>query len=233
MVVTAAARGIPVAVYRPGRISGDSRTGVWMADSQFIQSLQTILDLGSWPDVEMLVPYELVPVDYVAQAIVHLSHQPESLGKAFHLVNPQPVSLPELVDKLGDLVGVPLQKLSAERWFVDVFQFARQTPSNFLHALLPMIPPYLLEQMEQAVVRVQQSPGGTETSVPIVATTSQIPTLVVDCTNTLTGLKESDVSCRSVAELMDMYFNYFVRSGLLKIARYEESVSVSGGRHDP
>src|SRR6185369_880697 len=95
-------------------------------------SLQTILDMGSVPRVDGHVPIELVPVDYVAKAIVHLSRKGESLGKAFHIVNPNQISFREFIDWLHSL-GSPLRELDPERWLVELMRFARRTPLSFLH----------------------------------------------------------------------------------------------------
>jgi thioester reductase-like protein len=46
------------------------------------------VQLGSAPDID--IRDNIVPVDYVSKAIVHLSQQEESLGKTFHLVHPKP-----------------------------------------------------------------------------------------------------------------------------------------------
>ncbi|WP_251957298.1 hypothetical protein [Nostoc commune] len=42
----------------------------------------------------------LTPVDYASQAIIYLSQQPTSLGKVFHLINPQPLPWEEVVNSI-------------------------------------------------------------------------------------------------------------------------------------
>jgi amino acid adenylation domain-containing protein/thioester reductase-like protein len=208
LVSTAAAKGLPVSIYRPGRVSGDSRTGLWTPDPLLTDSLQTILDLGSLPRIDDDIPIELVPVDYVAQAIVHLSRQAESLGRAFHLVNPRPVAWREFVDRLRDL-GLPLPELDPGQWTIELLQFARRTPTSFLHPLLPLLPRELLARLEGSENVAGEAPGDS----PLTGT--PVHHVRIDCTNTLNGLKESRVACRPVGELLDRYLSYFVRSGLL------------------
>jgi len=53
---------------------------------------------------------DMTPVDYVSSAIVHLSRQKESLGKAFHLVNPHSLHLSKLVNEINAL-GYPLKQM--------------------------------------------------------------------------------------------------------------------------
>jgi thioester reductase-like protein len=192
----AAERGVPVSIYRPGRISGDSRTGVWIPDRWLTDSLQTLLELGSVPRLPEDFPIELVPVDYVAQAIVRLSLQPESLGKAFHLVNPRPVGWRDFVDRLS-AVGSPLPEMEPRRWAHELLRFARSHPTSFLHPLADLVPPDLLARWEDSEA---EAPG---------------PFVRIDCTNTLEGLKDHPVACPPVVELLDRYLTYFVESGLL------------------
>lgn len=87
LVWTASERGLPVTVHRPGRICGDTKSGVTGNDDAFWQLIKAMLELEAIPD---LVHHEnsfvdLIPVDHVARAIVHISRQPQSIGKAFHL----------------------------------------------------------------------------------------------------------------------------------------------------
>jgi thioester reductase-like protein len=203
LVAIAAARGLPVAIYRPGRVSGDSRTGTWLPDPLMIDSLQTIFDLGSVPRVNKDMPIELVPVDYVARAIVHLSQKPESLGSAFHLANPYPVSWGEFVERLRRL-GVKLEELDPEPWMAELLRFARRTPANYLNPMVPLLPGDLVAKLENLET----------TAVP--ATSSiQVTPFYIDCTRALAALKDTGVNCLPVRELLDIYLSYFVGAGLL------------------
>ena len=40
----------------------------------------------------------VVPVDYVAEAMDHIAHQPDLDGQAFHLVNPEPQPVVDVVN---------------------------------------------------------------------------------------------------------------------------------------
>ena len=69
------ARGLPVTIYRPGRIGGHSQTGAANRDDFFLRLLAGCIQIGLAPDIPLVE--NLIPVDYAAQAIVHLSQQPE------------------------------------------------------------------------------------------------------------------------------------------------------------
>ncbi|MDI6760833.1 MAG: SDR family oxidoreductase [Candidatus Brocadiaceae bacterium] len=57
----------------------------------------------------------LVPVDYVAEAISEISKRPEAQGKTFHLTNPHPLTLAQLADKTSQALGIE----GVEPWYQD------------------------------------------------------------------------------------------------------------------
>jgi thioester reductase-like protein len=73
LVEIARHRGLPVCVYRPSLITSDSRTGAWNRDDFTCKMIKTWVGLGTAPKVETTM--NMVPVDYVSRAIVHLSRQ--------------------------------------------------------------------------------------------------------------------------------------------------------------
>ncbi|MCC6191428.1 MAG: amino acid adenylation domain-containing protein [Anaerolineales bacterium] len=89
MLREAASRGLPLAVYRPGEVSGDSRTG--FSDLSHLASalLKGSIQAGMFPALDSFL--DAAPVDYVAQAIVYLMTRRQPLGRAFHLCNPRPM----------------------------------------------------------------------------------------------------------------------------------------------
>lgn len=77
---------IPVSVYRPSIIIGNSRTGetsdfkafYWPMRAYAIGQLRVLPGVAS-------CKVDLVPVDYVAAAIIHLNGQKHSINRSFHL----------------------------------------------------------------------------------------------------------------------------------------------------
>lgn len=95
----AADRGMPIAVYRPGLLTGDSATGRFVNTDQFIaRFLKSSIQLGCMPALENGV--EMLPVDFAAQVIVAGMQTPASLGKAFHIRHPEPLDIAEVADVL-------------------------------------------------------------------------------------------------------------------------------------
>jgi amino acid adenylation domain-containing protein/thioester reductase-like protein len=113
LVMIARSRGLPVCIYRPGLITGHSQTGVWNTNDFAFSVIRSCIQLGSVPDLGTTI--DLIPVDYVSRAIIYLSRQSTALGKAFHLANPQPVWVNDLVQWLR-ACGYPLRQMPYEQW---------------------------------------------------------------------------------------------------------------------
>ena len=195
LIRAAQTRGIPAAIYRPAWIEGHTRTGV-CNHSDFLRSMiKGCLQLGITPDWHM--PVDLVPVDFVSQAIVHLSLQKNTFGKAFNLSNPSTISWQQLMNWLGEW-GYSVQLLPYQEWISEAIARIRQTPDNALY-------PYLAFLTE---------PSDQQMTVPEIY--FQTSRLQFDCQNVLNGLENSAIAYPPIdAELLTTYFSYFVNSGFL------------------
>ncbi|KAJ5664873.1 uncharacterized protein N7477_007321 [Penicillium maclennaniae] len=84
--------GFPIAIYRPGFITGHSQSGACNPDDFFSRLIHSCVEMQSYP----LLPNqrkEFVPVNYVNAAILHIASTPYSLGHAYHIVPPSPICL--------------------------------------------------------------------------------------------------------------------------------------------
>ncbi|WP_405096688.1 non-ribosomal peptide synthetase [Micromonospora sp. NBC_01412] len=84
LIEAARARSLPVTVYRPTRIAGHSRTGACQRGDYLWLLLKGCVQAQAAP-AGVDAAFDLVPVDYVSDAIVTLSRQPAAAGRAFHL----------------------------------------------------------------------------------------------------------------------------------------------------
>jgi NAD(P)-dependent dehydrogenase (short-subunit alcohol dehydrogenase family) len=104
---------VPWRVYRPAIVVGDSQTGAMdKVDGPyyFFPALKMMRDrLPAWlPLVGVdLGDTNVVPVDYVAKAMDHLAHLPGHDGEAFHLVNPEPQPVAEMINTFCAAAGAP------------------------------------------------------------------------------------------------------------------------------
>jgi surfactin family lipopeptide synthetase C len=113
LVRMAADQGIPVSIYRPGRISGDRRTGAWVASDAICRLVAGCIKVGAVPAVD--TTFEMVPVDYVSASIVSLLGQRTAPTSVWHLVNPDRISLTVLAEA-ALAVGYELPFVPYETW---------------------------------------------------------------------------------------------------------------------
>lgn len=102
---------VPAVVVRPSTIVGDVDTGVYdRLEGPY--ALATML-LSHRADRGVALPGDrdsavhVAPVDYVARASVALGFTAAAVGRAFHLTDPEPCSVPEVFDAVAQLVGRP------------------------------------------------------------------------------------------------------------------------------
>ncbi|ELS02668.1 thioester reductase-like protein [Xenococcus sp. PCC 7305] len=137
LISSAIARGLPGAIYRPVRIMGHSKTGVMGNVSDLLVTLlKGCIQMGKYPAATASI--NLVPVDYVAQAIAGLSWQTASLGKAFHLSNAQPLAWEAMWAGVNS-AGYQLEELSEPEWMKELETFANKYPDNKIFALLLLL----------------------------------------------------------------------------------------------
>lgn len=179
-------RGIPVCVYRCGFIGGDSKTGISYEERDFLwKFVKGCIQMGIVPALEQRLDF--TPVCFVSRAIVHLSRQPESEGKTFHVLNSHPSTWRDLFNQFR-AYGYPLEELEPEEWRKTFLKTIRRNRDNALFPFFWMfsetIPLYLPQ---------------------------------VDCKNTVSGLAETDIVCPPVdKKLVDTYCSYFINKGFLE-----------------
>ena len=97
---------MPVTIYRPSVVVGDSKTG---ETQKYDGIYYLILYLKKFPSVLSLfnignerVRLNLVPVDFVVEAIAALSKDESAWGKTFQLADPNPLTTRELFDAISE-----------------------------------------------------------------------------------------------------------------------------------
>lgn len=109
----AAARGMPVIIHRPGRVSGHSLTGICSTSVGFWHFIRSMLLLGAAPMLRS-DRLTLAPVDYVAQALVALIERSDP-GATYHLSNRMQTSISAIVEAL-QRAGYPLDVMPFDAW---------------------------------------------------------------------------------------------------------------------
>ncbi|WP_410659725.1 SDR family oxidoreductase [Amycolatopsis sp. lyj-112] len=106
----------PYRVYRPSAVAGDSRTGEMDKIDGPYYFLPAISRLSALPRRFPLAAPDLgatnlVPVDYVVEALEHLMHADAPSGSTYHLASPRPQPLHEVYNAFARAAGAP--KISA------------------------------------------------------------------------------------------------------------------------
>jgi thioester reductase-like protein len=197
LVKIAGDRGLPITIYRPPLISGDSQTGICNTHDFINLMIKGCLQMGSFPDVDYML--DMSPVDYVSKSIVYLSQQEKSIGKAFHLQHPQPVSLKSLIDWIRSF-GFSIQMIPYEQWQNELVSKVTST-DNPLFTLRP----FLLERWSDE-----------QLTIPDLYLQARRP--VISCQETLHALAGSSIACAPIdAQLLMTYTSYLVQTGFLSL----------------
>ena len=153
------------------------------------------LEMRCFPEIEYFL--DMSPVDYVSKAIVYLSQQTNSLGKAFHLQHPNPIPLSDLVGWVQEL-GYSVRLVSYSQWQEELNQHL-SSPDHPLYRLRP----FLLQRWSEEQV-----------TIPDLYLQSRRP--IISCQQTLKALANSSISCPSLdATLLSNYASYLLSTGFL------------------
>jgi nucleoside-diphosphate-sugar epimerase len=100
---------LPITIHRPSVVCGDSRSG---ETAKYDGVYYLIHYLLKWPSVLSAfnignsdVALNLVPVDFVVEAMATLAEDPLSVGKTVQLADPEPLTTRELFNTIARCIG--------------------------------------------------------------------------------------------------------------------------------
>ncbi|MEW5929754.1 MAG: thioester reductase domain-containing protein [Gemmatimonadota bacterium] len=196
VVRLAAARGLPVSIYRPGIVTGDSRSGICPTHDFIWRLARAAVEMGQVALLDGRT--DVAPIDYVAAAVVALSRRPESAGTTFNLTHPDVVRWSDLWESARRF-GYRLEPVPLRRWHERMTAEAAADEDHPLRPFLgtfPEPPP--------------EDPAADE------SVTLEMPAPRFDCAAVLAGLEGTGVACPPVDDrLLHRYFEYFVGVGFL------------------
>jgi thioester reductase-like protein len=200
LMLEARSRGLPLCIYRLPFISGDSNTGAWNTEDFTCLAIRGCMEMGSAPLLDYWI--NNCPVNYASEAIAYLAQQPQSAGQVFHLMNPHPVTSEES-NSWDKYVGSPVEYLPYKEWQTRLAHEVT-SPDHPLFSLRSFfLEPFTAERL----------------SIPELYTRDRTP--LFDCTATLDALRGSGIRCYPIsAELSAVYFDYFLRKGMLDAEDY-------------
>jgi thioester reductase-like protein len=120
---------LPITIHRPAVVCGDSKTGETV---KYDGVYYLILYLLNWPSLSAInignhkVSLNLVPVDFVVDAIAALAFDERAIGKTLQLADPSPLTTNQLFNAIAGSINGKQSRITA--------------PLSWVHFLL-MLPP--------------------------------------------------------------------------------------------
>ena len=165
LALAARERGIPVNMYRPGRVLGDSRTGACLTTHFTTRVIKGCVQLGIAPEIDLEI--EMTPVDYVAGALVGISLLDQPLGGTYHLVNARKMHFRELIDALRQR-GWAVESVPVERWWQTLRDSYGEQP-NELHPVMGVVEEFVVggeEAVHYDVTNAEKALADTGVACP-------------------------------------------------------------------
>jgi len=191
----------PWRVYRPGIVVGDSRSGeIDKVDGPyyFFKLLQRARKvMPAWLPALGVEGGEIniVPVDFVADAIDHIAHEPGLDGKVFHLTDPAAKSAGEVINLFAHAADAPQALLRLDSGVTDPATSLARTSLRFF-------PP--AKRAVKAALGELGIPAGMLTYV-------SYPTRF-DSTNTQRALEGTGISVPPLESYADRVWDYWERN---------------------
>jgi len=191
----------PWRIYRPAIVVGDSQTGEMDkidGPYYFFKLIQRIR--GVVPPWMPTVGIEgkqinVVPVDFVADAIDHISHLDGEDGKTFHLTDPNPLTAGRILNQFASSAHAPQMSMRLDPKLLDVVPPA-------VRGGLMMLPP--VKRISDTVLDDLGIPR--EVLVYI-----NYPTKF-DCSNTLAALEGTGIAVPPLPSYADQLWDYWERN---------------------
>ncbi|WP_300002844.1 amino acid adenylation domain-containing protein [uncultured Cedecea sp.] len=168
-------RGVPLSVYRPGFIMGNSENGVGNPKDFVFRLIRGCIAIGAYPNLPRQRK-EFIPVDYVSAVLLTIAKNNDNLGQAYHLVPPdhaQSIDLNQFFELICEN-GYPLKKLPYSEWITQLDADPR-LHDNPLMPLLPMLSEAIYQkQTRWEVYENMPAYDATNTQVALAAANSQL-----------------------------------------------------------
>jgi thioester reductase-like protein len=141
--VESAKKDLPVTIHRPSVVCGDSRTG---ETGKYDGVYYLIHYLLRWPSVlstinigNHKVSLNLVPVDFVVDAMAALAFDERAIGKTFQLADPTPLTTNQLFNAIATSIDGHKSKITAPAKWVRFFLMLPPSPriTGLPHSAVP------------------------------------------------------------------------------------------------
>ena len=134
LVTEASAKGMPVMIFRPSTIYGDSRTGASNQYDILNYMLLACAKAKAFPELDFHLDGS--PVDHVADTITKVSLNPDAFGQIFHIVNPKSVTISKAFDYVASW-GFDYPVMEREAWVKLLLESVES--SDHLQSFIPVL----------------------------------------------------------------------------------------------
>ena len=132
MEVESVKNELPITIHRPAVVCGDSKTG---ETAKYDGVYYLIHYLLSWPNVLSLinignhkVSLNLVPVDFVVEAMAALAFDERAIGKTVQLADPSPLTTNQLFNAIARAINGGHSRITAPARWVRFFLMLPPSP---------------------------------------------------------------------------------------------------------
>ncbi len=135
LVQIARERGLKACIYRPGDITGDTVNGIWETKDLVSRLIVGCIHMQKAPNIKTRL--YTVPVDYVSEAIAHISLQEDACGLAFNILNTESFTIKSMVKAIRRM-GYRIRIVPYENWREELLGTnIRENPLRVLASLFP------------------------------------------------------------------------------------------------
>jgi thioester reductase-like protein len=132
MEVESAKEFLPITIHRPAVVCGDSKTGETVKYDGVYYLIHYLL---RWPNMLSLinignreVSLNLVPVDFVVDAMAALAFEERAIGKTVQLADPSPLTTADLFNSIAGSINGGRSRVTAPRSWVYFFLMLPPSP---------------------------------------------------------------------------------------------------------
>ncbi len=191
---------VPFRIYRPGLVVGDSRTGEMdKVDGPYyffkvVQRLRQMMP--SWMPMVGIEGgrINIVPVDYVVAAMDHIAHARGLDGRCFHLVDPQPMRVGDVLNAIAKAAHAPQMSMRVNAALIGF------VPPGVRKGLMALTP---VRRIRNAVMKDLGLPDDILQFV-------NYPTRF-DCREALAALEGSGIACPRLGDYAWVLWDYWER----------------------
>jgi thioester reductase-like protein len=184
LVQIAQTRGLKTTIHRPGEITPSANENIWKLEDMVSRTIVGCIQMQTSPDINVCLP--LTPVDYVSNAIVHITRQTKAVNQCFNLINRNPTHFKTIYTYTKN-AGYNIKTIPYHEW---TNQLTTYTPQQNALSILTRLFTDKRELGENLTERYSNTQAK------------------IDTTNTDTLLKDTNIQCPTITE--NTFKNYLI-----------------------